>query len=52
MTALHATGRRAEALRTFDRARRALATELGISPGTELVRLHQLCLTTMGQTPG
>ena len=33
MTALHATGRRAEALRTFDRARRTLATELGISPG-------------------
>ena len=44
MTALHATGRRAEALRTFDRARRTLATELGISPGTELVRLHQVLL--------
>ena len=44
MTALHATGRRAEALRTFDRARRTLATELGISPGTELIRLHQLLL--------
>ena len=44
MTALHATGRRAEALRTFDRARRTLATELGISPGTELARLHQVLL--------
>ena len=44
MTALHTTGRRAEALRSFDRARRTLATELGISPGTELVRLHQVLL--------
>ena len=43
MSALHATGRRAEALRAFDRARRTLATELGISPGTELVRLHRSC---------
>jgi predicted ATPase/DNA-binding SARP family transcriptional activator len=44
MAALHATGRRAGALRTFDRARRTLATELGISPGAELVRLHQVLL--------
>jgi predicted ATPase/DNA-binding SARP family transcriptional activator len=41
MSALSATGRRAEALRTFDRARRTLATELGISPGHELTRLHE-----------
>jgi DNA-binding SARP family transcriptional activator len=40
MTALAAAGRRPEALRTFDRARRALATELGISPGAELAQLH------------
>ena len=36
MEALDATGRRVEALRTFDRARRVLATELGVSPGHEL----------------
>ena len=40
MTALAAAGRRPEALRTFDRARRTLATELGISPGAELAQLH------------
>ena len=44
MSSLDATGRRAEALRTFDRARRILATELGISPGSELVRLHETLL--------
>ena len=40
MTALAAAGRRPDALRAYDRARRVLATELGISPGTELSRLH------------
>ena len=40
MTALAAAGRRPDALRAYDRARRILATELGISPGTELSRLH------------
>ena len=38
--ALDGAGRRAEALRTFDRARRTLAVELGISPGHELSRAH------------
>ena len=41
MAALGADGRRAEALRTFHRARRTLASELGISPGHELTRLHE-----------
>ena len=40
MTALAAAGRRPDALRAYDRARRILANELGISPGTELSRLH------------
>jgi DNA-binding SARP family transcriptional activator/tetratricopeptide (TPR) repeat protein len=40
MTALAAGGRRPDALRAYDRARRILANELGISPGTELSRLH------------
>jgi DNA-binding SARP family transcriptional activator/tetratricopeptide (TPR) repeat protein len=40
MTALVAAGRRPDALRAYDRARRVLANELGISPGTELSRLH------------
>jgi DNA-binding SARP family transcriptional activator len=40
MTALDAAGRRPDALRAYDRARRTLANELGISPGTELSRLH------------
>jgi predicted ATPase/DNA-binding SARP family transcriptional activator len=44
MSTLDATGRRAEALRTFDRARRTLASELGISPGTELAQLHEALL--------
>jgi predicted ATPase/DNA-binding SARP family transcriptional activator len=51
MSSLHAGGRRADALRAFDRARRLLATELGISPGHELVELHQelLCDTDDGR---
>ena len=44
MSSLHAAGRRADALRAFDRVRRVLATELGISPGHELVELHQSLL--------
>ncbi|GGF92618.1 hypothetical protein GCM10007304_03080 [Rhodococcoides trifolii] len=40
MLALHRSGRRADALIAFDRARSTLATELGIEPGEELVRTH------------
>ena len=40
MQALEDAGRGAEALRTFDRARRTLAVELGIAPGDELSRAH------------
>ena len=41
MLALDAAGRRAEGLRTFDRARRVLAAELGVSPGRELTSTYE-----------
>ncbi|MEU6471424.1 BTAD domain-containing putative transcriptional regulator [Streptomyces massasporeus] len=45
MTALHRTGRRAEALRLYGRTRALLADELGIEPGRELHALHERMLT-------
>jgi len=36
VTALHACGRQADALRAYERCRRALADELGLEPGGEL----------------
>src|SRR5215217_800949 len=44
MLALDACARRAEGLRTFDRARRVLAVELGISPGRELTSTYETLL--------
>jgi len=41
MRALHADGRRAEALEAYVQARRRLADEFGIDPGPELRRVHQ-----------
>lgn len=38
--ALHRSGRTADALRCFERVRRALATEVGGDPGHDLRRLH------------
>ncbi|PXY34931.1 hypothetical protein BAY59_05465 [Prauserella coralliicola] len=38
--ALHAAGRRAEALAAFDDARRHLADELGVDPSPELAQAH------------
>ena len=40
MTAMHRSGRRAEALAVFDRTRGLLRTELGVDPGQELADLH------------
>jgi DNA-binding SARP family transcriptional activator/tetratricopeptide (TPR) repeat protein len=40
MTALHRSGRRAEALAAYHTGRRHLADELGIDPGEELRKLH------------
>ncbi|MFF9030313.1 BTAD domain-containing putative transcriptional regulator [Streptomyces iakyrus] len=45
MTALHRTGRRAEALRLYDRTRAVLATDLGIGPSRELSTLHERMLS-------
>jgi tetratricopeptide (TPR) repeat protein/DNA-binding SARP family transcriptional activator len=44
MTALHRSGRRADALAEFDRLRRRLAGELGTDPGAELRELHRRIL--------
>jgi DNA-binding SARP family transcriptional activator len=44
MLALYRSGRPAEALRSYELTRRALAAELGVSPGSELQALHQRIL--------
>ncbi len=44
MLALYRSGRQAEALETFQRARRALVEEMGIEPGQELRDLEQAIL--------
>ncbi|MEO3764955.1 BTAD domain-containing putative transcriptional regulator [Streptomyces sp. B8F3] len=44
MLALHRAGRRSDALRTYARARRVLADELGVEPGAQLQEVHAAVL--------
>jgi predicted ATPase/DNA-binding SARP family transcriptional activator len=49
MLALYRAGRQSDALRAYQRIRRLLGEELGISPGTALVELEQ---SILAQDPG
>ena len=44
MTALYRSARQADALRLYDRAHKALASELGVEPGPELETVYQRIL--------
>ncbi|MFF3441209.1 BTAD domain-containing putative transcriptional regulator [Streptosporangium sp. NPDC002721] len=44
MLALYRSGRRADALSVYQRARELLAAELGVDPGPDLIRMHQQIL--------
>lgn len=50
--ALHASGRRAEALDAYERVRRVLRDEMGLEPNQRLQRLHRLVLDGPQVPPG
>jgi DNA-binding SARP family transcriptional activator/tetratricopeptide (TPR) repeat protein len=52
MTALHLSGRQAEALAVYEEGRRYLAEELGLDPGPRLRRLHDQILKDLPVTAG
>jgi DNA-binding SARP family transcriptional activator/tetratricopeptide (TPR) repeat protein len=45
MMALHRSGRQADALAVYERARHVLAADMGLDPGPALRQLHQLVLS-------
>ncbi|GAB7183506.1 BTAD domain-containing putative transcriptional regulator [Kitasatospora sp. Ki12] len=49
--ALHESGRTAEALRHYERTRRALADELGADPGRQLQSVHAELLAPVAESP-
>ena len=51
MLALAHSGRRAEALTAYQRARKTLVAELGVEPGRELRALHERMLADDEETP-
>ena len=52
MLALYRQGRQADALRTYQRARRLLVEDLGVEPGPELRKLEQQVLTQSPELEG
>ncbi|MER6074414.1 BTAD domain-containing putative transcriptional regulator [Streptomyces sp. NPDC001817] len=52
MRALHASGRRAEALTVYEHTRTTLVEELGTDPSAELSRIHQELLRSDGAPGG
>jgi DNA-binding SARP family transcriptional activator len=46
MVALYLSGRNGESLAVYRRTRQCLAEELGIEPGEDLRRVHQMVLDT------
>jgi predicted ATPase/DNA-binding SARP family transcriptional activator len=52
MIALYRSGRQAEALEEYQRARELLVDQLGIEPGAELRELHQAILQQAADLPG
>ena len=52
MTALHRSGRRAEAMAAYDEVRQQLSRELGLSPSPALQSLYRAIIADEGGAPG